>query len=47
MDLYIYGKIMLSAEGNSTYKVAVEALTELKHARSVGQRARDAQSLAT
>lgn len=26
-------------------KVAVEALTELKHARSVGQRPRDAESL--
>lgn len=32
---------------NTTHKVAVEALTELKHARSVGQRPRDAESLTT
>lgn len=32
---------------NFTHKVAVEALTELKHARSVGQRPRDTESLTT
>lgn len=31
----------------STYKVTVEAVAELKHARSVGQRLRDEKRLAT
>lgn len=38
---------MLTVEENLTHKVAVEALTELKHASSVGLRAREAKSLAT
>lgn len=36
-----------TAEESSTHKVAVEALTELKHASSVWQRPRDAKNLAT
>lgn len=39
--------MILTVEENWTHKVAVEALAELKHARSVGQRARDANSLVT
>lgn len=39
--------MILTVEENWTHKIAVEALAELKHARSVGQRPRDANSLAT
>lgn len=43
-NMYKKRTILIVAE-NCTHKVAVEALTELKHARSVGQRTRDAESV--
>lgn len=43
--IYVWRKTILIVRENSTHKVAVEALTELKHARSVGQRPRDVESL--